>query len=291
MGQYRSPVLIPKPKDWGKHIEISGFFFLSLASSYAPPPELESFLQAGPPPVYIGFGSIVVDDPDALTQKVFEAIRLAKVRAVISKGWGGIGGSLIETLPNVFMLENCPHDWLFPRVSCVVHHGGAGTTAAGLAASKPTVVVPFFGDQPFWGEMVARLGAGPRAIPAKLLRASSLAAAITAALQPVALENARILGRILGKERGAENGMKSFLNRLPLGIMGCSVMPHRAAAWQIRQTDTRLSVLAATVLRKEKLLDFHVLKLYVAGSSYLYPYFHKFGLFEIEQWQIPTMRI
>lgn len=256
--------MIPKPKDWGKHIEVSGFFFLSLASAYVPPPELESFLQAGPPPVYIGFGSIVVDDPDALTQKVFEAIRLTKVRAIISKGWGGLGGSLEETLPNVFMLENCPHDWLFPRVSCVVHHGGAGTTAAGLAASKPTVVVPFFGDQPFWGDMVARSGAGPRAIPAKLLTASSLAAAIAAALQPATLENARILGRRLREERGAENGMKSFLNRLPLGIMGCSIMPHRAAAWRIGQTSTRLSVLAATVLRKEKLLDFHVLKLCVA---------------------------
>lgn len=164
---------------------------------------------------------------------VFEAVRLTKVRTVISKGWGGLGGSLIETLPNVFMLENCPYDCIFPRVSCVVHYGGAGTTAAGLAASKPTVVVPFFGDQPFWGDMVANLGVGPRAIPAKPLTASSLAAAITAALQPVTPENARILGRRLGEECGTENGMKSFLNRLPLGIMGCFVMPHRAAAWQI----------------------------------------------------------
>lgn len=263
--------MIPKPKDWGKHIDISGFFFLSLASSYVPSPELESFLQAGPPPVYIGFGSIVVDDPDALTQKVFEAIRLTGIRAIISKGWGGLGGSVTENSPNVFMLENCPHDWLFSRVSCVVHHGGAGTTAAGLAAGKPTVVVPFFGDQPFWGDMVARSGTGPRPIPAKLLTASRLAAAIAAALQPVTLENARILGQRLGEERGAENGMKSFLDRLPLGIMGCPVMPYRVAAWQVRQTDTRLSALAATVLRKEKLLDFHVLELCVAGSSPLYP--------------------
>lgn len=119
--------------------------------------------------------------------------------------------------------------------------------------------------------MVARSGIGPRAMPAKLLTGSSLAAAITAALQPVTLENARILGRRLGKERGAENGMKSFLNGLLLGTMGRSVMPHRAAAWQIRQTVTRLSVLAATVLRKEKLLDFHLLKLCVVGSSSLYP--------------------
>lgn len=139
--------------------------------------------------------------------------------------------------------------------------------------------------------MVARSGIGPRAMPAKLLTASSLVAAITAALQPVTLENARILGRRLGKERGAENGMKSFLNGLLLDIMGCSVMPHRAAAWQTRQTVTRLSVLAATVLRKEELLDFHVLKLCVVGSSSLYPCLPEFGLFEIGRWQIPTMRI
>ena len=101
--------------------------------------------------MYIGFGSIVVDDPVGLTKLIFEAVKLAKVRAIVSKGWGGVGAG--EVPEDVYLIGNCPHDWLFQRVSCVVHHGGAGTTAAGIALGKPTVVVPFFGDQPFWGQV------------------------------------------------------------------------------------------------------------------------------------------
>lgn len=257
----RSPALIPKPKDWGKNITIAGFYFLPLASTYKPPPELESFFQAGPPPVYIGFGSIVVSDPEAMTQSIFEAIRLANVRAVVSKGWSDLGGSKAVIPPGVFMLGNCPHDWLFERVSCVVHHGGAGTTAAGIAAGKPTVIVPFFGDQPFWGNMIARAGAGPQPIPARSLTATNLAAAMVFALQPSVMNDAKVLGKIIAKERGSDDGAKSFHDRLPLGVMGCSMVPYRAAVWRVPRTDIKLSVLAAAVLRKEKLLDFLKLKL------------------------------
>ena len=258
----RSPTLIPKPLDWGNNITIAGFYFLPLASSYLPPPDLKAFLEAGPPPIYIGFGSIV-DDPDALSENFFEAIRLAGVRALVSKGWSDLGGSSAAIPPNIFILGNRPHDWLFERVSCVVHHGGAGTTAAGIAAGKPTVVVPFFGDQPFWGYMVARSRVGPRPIPAKLLTAENLAAAIKDALQPAAQENAKMLGQRIGEERGSDNGAKSFHDRLPLGIMGCSMTPHRAAAWKVRKTDIKLSAMAVTVLSKEGLLDSHKLKLCV----------------------------
>jgi UDP:flavonoid glycosyltransferase YjiC (YdhE family) len=110
---------------------------LDLASSFKPPDALVEFLDAGPPPVYIGFGSIVVDDPDKFTKLIFDAVEMAGVRALVSKGWGGFGSN--ETTPdNIFMLENTPHDWLFPRVSAVVHHGGAGTTAIGLKCGKPS---------------------------------------------------------------------------------------------------------------------------------------------------------
>jgi UDP:flavonoid glycosyltransferase YjiC (YdhE family) len=95
-------------------------------------------LDAGEPPVYIGFGSIVVDDPDKFTKMIFEAVKQAGVRALVSKGWG-------DPPESVYMLDNTPHDWLFPKVSCVVHHGGAGTTAIGLKCGKPTMIVPFFG--------------------------------------------------------------------------------------------------------------------------------------------------
>ena len=253
--------MIPKPRDWNHNINVAGFYSLPLASSYTPPPDLMIFLQAGPPPIYIGFGSIVVDDPNSLTEKIFEAIRLTGVRAVVSKGWGGLGRSTFSIPSNVFMLGNCPHDWLFSQVACVVHHGGAGTTAAGISAGKPTVVVPFFGDQPFWGKMVVRTGAGPRPIPFKALTASNLAEAIAAALQPAMLENAKILGAKIKEERGSEVGVKIFHDRLPLAVMRCSIAPHRAAVWKVRKTNIKLSIVAATVLRKEGLLDFQRLKL------------------------------
>lgn len=128
-----SPSLIPKPADWGSHISISGFFFLDLASDYTPPIELQTFLDAGQPPVYIGFGSIVLDDPDAMTRLIFEAVEKTGQRVLLSKGWGGMGAGEggLRVPEGVFMLGNVPHDWLFKQVSCVVHHGGAGTTAAG----------------------------------------------------------------------------------------------------------------------------------------------------------------
>jgi UDP:flavonoid glycosyltransferase YjiC (YdhE family) len=128
-----SPSLIPKPTDWGSHISISGFYFLDLASDFTPPNELQAFLDAGPPPVYIGFGSIVLDDPDAMTELIFEAVRKTGQRVLLSKGWGGMGAGEggLRVPGEVFMLGNVPHDWLFKHVSCVVHHGGAGTTAAG----------------------------------------------------------------------------------------------------------------------------------------------------------------
>jgi hypothetical protein len=257
-----SPALIPKPKDWGQHISISGFYFLSLASSYSPPPDLAEFLAAGAPPVYIGFGSIVVDDPDAMTKLIFEAVKKAGVRALVSKGWGGLGADDMEVPEGVFMLGNVPHDWLFKHVSCVVHHGGAGTTAAGIATGKPTVIVPFFGDQQFWGAMVARAGAGPLPIPHRQLTADKLAAAILEALKPETLEKAKELGAKIKEEKGSEQGGKSFHDMLDVDNLRCSLSPSRVAVWQVKRTKTRLSALAAAVLADQGLLDFADLQLY-----------------------------
>ncbi|CZT47110.1 related to sterol glucosyltransferase [Rhynchosporium secalis] len=257
-----SPALIPKPKDWGQHISISGFYFLSLASSYTPEPELAAYLAAGPPPVYIGFGSIVVDDPDAMTKLIFEAVKKAGVRALVSKGWGGLGADDLGIPEGVFMLGNVPHDWLFQHVSAVVHHGGAGTTAAGIATGKPTVVVPFFGDQPFWGAMIARAGAGPAPIPYKQLTADKLTAALAEALESETLERAKELGAKIKEEKGSETGAKSFHDMLDVDNLRCSLAPGRVAVWRVKRTQTRLSALAAHVLANAGLLDFGDLKLY-----------------------------
>lgn len=257
-----SPALIPKPADWGHYIDISGFFFLNLASDYTPLPALTDFLAAGPPPVYIGFGSIVVDDPNAMTKMIFEAVKKTGQRALVSKGWGGLGADELDIPDGIFMLGNCPHDWLFKRVSCVVHHGGAGTTAAGILAGRPTVVVPFFGDQPFWGSMTARAGAGPKHIPYKNLTADKLADAIKEALKPELLERAAELSQKIKQEAGCEAGAESFHRQLHLADLRCSLSPSRVAVWRVNGTDIRLSALAATVLGNEGLLDLTDLRLY-----------------------------
>lgn len=257
-----SPALIPKPKDWSSKIDISGFYFLNLATNYTPPADLASFLDAGPPPVYIGFGSIVVDDPNAMTTMIFEAVKKTGQRALVSKGWGGLGADELGIPEGVFMLGNCPHDWLFKRVSCVVHHGGAGTTAAGIAAGRPTVIIPFFGDQPFWGAMTARAGAGPKPVPYKELTADKLAELIQDALKPSSLERAAELSDKIKQETGAETGADSFHKQLAPHNIRCSLSPDRVAVWRVRKTDIRLSALAATVLGNEGLLSFEDLKLY-----------------------------
>ena len=257
-----SPALIPKPKDWGQHISVSGFYFLSLASTFTPGPDLLEFLDAGPAPVYIGFGSIVVDDPNAMTTMIFDAIKKAGVRALVSQGWGGLGKGDMCVPEGVFMLGNIPHDWLFKRVSCVVHHGGAGTTAAGIALGKPTVIVPFFGDQPFWGAMIARAGAGPLPVPFKNLTADVLAVSIMEALQPSMQKQAAILAAGITQEKGTEDGARFFHSQLNVDTMRCSLAPNRRAVWRVRRTQVRLSPLAATVLRNKGLLNVNELKLH-----------------------------
>ncbi|KAE8959943.1 Sterol 3-beta-glucosyltransferase, partial [Phytophthora rubi] len=149
-----SPKLVPKPADWGDLYDVIGTVSLKEAASvYSPSPELEAFLGDDGGPIFVGFGSMVLADPLATTKMIVDAATQANVRVLIQSSWSDMAGDL-EIPSNVFFIGNCPHDWLMPRVSAVVHHGGAGTTAAGLLAGKPTFIVPFFGDQPFWGQAV-----------------------------------------------------------------------------------------------------------------------------------------
>lgn len=257
-----SPALIPKPKDWGPHVSVSGYYSLESASYYIPAPDLQEFLDAGPSPVYIGFGSIVLEDPDTMMELIFEAVRKTGQRAILSKGWGGMGADMDRVPDGIFMLGNVPHDWLFKHVSCVVHHGGAGTTAAGIAAGRPTVVVPFFGDQPFWGAMVSRAGAGPDPIPHKKLTADRLVDAINFCLKPESLEHAKDLASKIAAEQGSDTGAQSFHQYIEVDRLRCMLAPSRPATWRIRRTRVRLSAFAACTLANAKLLNFHNLKLF-----------------------------
>ncbi len=255
----RSPSLIPKPHDWGTHMSVTGFSFLPTTFHYLPSPDLEAFLAAGPKPIYVGFGSIVVTDPDALLQIIVEAVRRSGQRALILSSWGRLSA---ETVPQgIFFVDNVPHDWLFARVSCVVHHGGAGTTAAGIRLGKPTVIVPFFGDQFFWGSTIARAGAGPRPIPFRELNADKLTTAIESALSPKIRRNARELGWRIESEYGADRSASNFHQHLEVEMLRCSLDPSRNAVWKVRRSNIRVSAFCATVLIDAGLLRFKDLNL------------------------------
>ncbi|KAK0621464.1 hypothetical protein B0T17DRAFT_641340 [Bombardia bombarda] len=244
-----SPGLVPKPEDWGDEVDVSGFVFLDLASSFNPPDPLTKFLDAGEDPIYIGFGSIVVDDADRFTDMIFEAVKSAGVRALVSKGWGGLGGDSLDVPENIFMLDNTPHDWLFPKVRATVIHGGAGTTAIALKCGKPTMVVPFFGDQHFWGSMISEAKAGPEPVPYKSLTAEKLAEGIKYCLTEEAVKGAEKIAKSIELEGdGAENACRAFHKHLNLAgknSMRCSILEDRVACWQLKNTNMRLSPMAA----------------------------------------------
>ncbi|KAB8332221.1 glycosyltransferase family 1 protein [Scytonema tolypothrichoides VB-61278] len=201
-----SPAVIAKPSDW-RNIFVTGYWFLDAAPNWTPPSDLEDFLQAGSPPVYIGFGSMGNRNPEETADLVLQALDKTGQRAILSAGWSGMRK---ENLPdNAFLVNSVPHAWLFPRVAAVVHHGGAGTTAAGLRAGVPTVIIPFFGDQGFWGQRVADLGVGTAPIPRKQLTVERLAQAIQTATGDRAMRQcAANLGEKIRAEDGVANAVE-----------------------------------------------------------------------------------
>ncbi|KAL7598839.1 hypothetical protein Lser_V15G24737 [Lactuca serriola] len=214
-GYIWSPHLVPKPK--GPKIDVVGFCFLDLSSNYKPPEELVHWLEAGPKPIYIGFGSLPVQEPEKMTQTIVKALEMTGQRGIINKGWGGLG-ILTEPKDFVYSLDNIPHDWLFLQCAYVVHHGGAGTTTAGLKVVCPTTIVPFFGDQPFWGERVHSRGIGPPPIPVDQFNLTKLVDAIKFMLDPKVKERAVELAKAMENKDGVEGAVKAFLKHLPQQI-------------------------------------------------------------------------
>jgi sterol 3beta-glucosyltransferase len=202
----------PRPADWDANNFVTGYWFLDEMGAWQPPDDLQTFLESGEPPVYIGFGSMPAEDAEAKTRIVMDAVQKSGKRAVIAAGWGGLKAT---SNGNIFALDAAPHDWLFPRMSAVVHHGGAGTTAAGLRAGKPTVICPFFGDQPYWGERMRVLGAGPAPLPQRKLNADDLAKAITEATMNTAMrDKAEALGAAIRAEDGVCKAVEIIQARL-----------------------------------------------------------------------------
>jgi UDP:flavonoid glycosyltransferase YjiC (YdhE family) len=204
-----SPAVLPRPADWDAHSHVTGYWFLDRAAAWQPPADLLAFLAEGPPPVYIGFGSMASRNPRAATELAIAALRASGQRGILYGGWGGLH---LEELPStVHVVGSIPHTWLFERMAAIVHHGGAGTTSAGLAAGVPSIVTPFFADQPFWAQRVYELGVGPRPIPRSKLTADALAAAIRAAVSDDAM---RERAAVLGTRIRAEDGIRTAVQRI-----------------------------------------------------------------------------
>ncbi|XP_018716803.2 sterol 3-beta-glucosyltransferase UGT80A2 isoform X6 [Eucalyptus grandis] len=222
--------------DWGPKIDVVGFCFLDLASSYEPPDSLVKWLEEGEKPIYIGFGSLPVQEPQRMTDIIIKALETTGQRGIISKGWGGLG-NLAEPKEYVYLLDNCPHDWLFARCSAVVHHGGAGTTAAGLRAACPTTIIPFFGDQTFWGEQVYARGVGPAPIPVDDFSLEKLIAAIRFMLDPKVKERAMDLATAMENEDGVGRAVNSFYKHFPRRNTGseCESLPGTSSFLSIRR--------------------------------------------------------
>ncbi|MCP3804714.1 glycosyltransferase [Allokutzneria sp. A3M-2-11 16] len=170
--------VVRRPADWPRGTDVVGYWWPERPPGWTAPAELVDFLQAGPPPVFLGFGSMAPGEGERLSEVVTETVRRAKVRAVVQAGWSG----LTATGDDVMCVESVPHDWLFPQVAAVVHHCGAGTTGASVRAGVPVVPTPVLADQPFWASRLAKIGVSPGSVPFAELAAEPLATLITRAV-------------------------------------------------------------------------------------------------------------
>jgi UDP:flavonoid glycosyltransferase YjiC (YdhE family) len=200
-----SETIVPRPPEWGSNVHFTGYW-QPQEPAWAPPAALLDFLEAGPPPVFIGFGSMPVRDPQRVTQMVLDALRFTGHRAVLHAGWAGLGQAALPG--SVYLLDYAPYGWLFPKMAAVVHHGGSGTTGFGFCAGVPTVLTPFLFDQYYWGERIQALGVGPKPVPHKRLTAGRLAAAIDIAAGDSAMRaRAAALGDSIRREDGVANAV------------------------------------------------------------------------------------
>ncbi|NNN21733.1 MAG: glycosyltransferase family 1 protein [Acidimicrobiales bacterium] len=196
-----SQSVVPRPFDWPDYVHQTGYWFLPPETSWTPPIELEEFLGAGPPPVFISFGSMTSSDPKGITETIIEALTSVGCRGIIGAGWAGLGA---EKLPkDIICIGAVPYGWLFPKMAAVVHHGGAGTTSTVMRAGVPSVVIPCLLDQFFWAKRVVAMGLGPKPVQRKNLNAKHLADSIREAITtPNYLENAKRIGKQLAFEDG-----------------------------------------------------------------------------------------
>jgi sterol 3beta-glucosyltransferase len=206
--------VVQRPHDWPEWHHITGYWFLDGAQEWSSPPELLDFLSGEPRPIYLGFGSMSGHIARNLVDLAVEAVMMTTQRAVLLGGWAVAHD--LDLPDSIYALESAPHDWLFPHMAAVIHHGGAGTVAAGLRAGVPSIIIPFFGDQPYWGQRVHALGVGPRPILRKKLTAEKLAAAIEQAVHD---ESMRQRAAEVGAAIRAEDGIGEAIRHIERYIL------------------------------------------------------------------------
>ncbi|MFE4515815.1 glycosyltransferase [Kitasatospora sp. NPDC056783] len=210
-----SPLVVPRPADWHPGLDVAGYWWPAERPDWQPPDRLLDFLAAGPPPVFVGFGSLVVPDPERLTATILAAARAAGVRLLLQAGWSDLAADDSDT---VLTIGDAPHEWLFPRTAAVVHHAGAGTTAAALRSGTPAVPVPAQLDAPFWAARLTRLGVSPGPVPLRSLTAARLAAALRQALDdPRYRTRAQAVAVALAAEDGAAKVLTAVERASPNG--------------------------------------------------------------------------
>lgn len=204
-----SPHLVPRPADWGDHVHLTGYWYSKSEKhdSWEPSPGLVRFLQSGPPPVFIGFGSMPIKYPHIAMQVILKAIQLSGQRAILHIGWARLVPG--ELPPTIFQIDYAPYDWLFPQMAGLIHHGGSGTTHLAARSGVPSFVTPFVYDQPYWGQRLAALGAAIEPVPFLKISINKLRDAIDRLTGDISLrESAAKLGEQIKLERGIDEAVK-----------------------------------------------------------------------------------
>lgn len=209
-----SPAVLPRPADWRPGLDVVGYWWPYRPADWSPAAELTDFLAAGPVPVFVGFGSMAGGQSGWLAELTVAAVREAGVRAIVQAGWADLsvaGSDVLVAGPDVLVVGEVPYEWLFPQVAAVVHHGGAGTTAAGLKAGRPSVLTPVYADQPLWAARVHALGVGPAPLPLRHLTAPALASALRAVGSE---EGYRVAAAGLARRIATEDGVRAVVAAL-----------------------------------------------------------------------------
>lgn len=206
-----SPLITPPDPLWDDRVAVTGYWFGQEDSTWQPPQALQDFLAQGEAPIYVGFGSMPNSDPERTTRSIIAALERTGQRGIIQRGWAQLG--MLPQPDHIFSLDSAPHEWLFPRMRALIHHGGAGTTAMGIRAGVPATIVSHLGDQPYWGRRLHELGIGGKPISSLHLNASKLEDAIQTMLTEDVQQRARTFSEQFRQEKGVANAV-AFIQRV-----------------------------------------------------------------------------